>query len=320
MIPVITAAASMPLLAGSWQSSWSEAVNLGAPINSPFRETGVTLSRNGLSLFFVSDRPCDEQDEVADFNLWVTRRGSLHVPWGAPQCLRINADARLAGDAPYQDREVDLSRDQHWLYFVSDRPGSLGPPVPAGGDIWVSWRANVFDDQGWEAPIPLVGLNTESREGTPHYFENRGKGLPQLFFTSTRNGFFDIFVADVIDGTVAGQPRPVDEVNSDQLDAGNAVTPDGLEMFLFRGLPGAGISFDIFRATRRGTRARWSAPENLGPLVNSAAVEQEPAISPDRTTLFFASNRPGSTPGPTGAPSLDIWASVQTWSWTKESN
>src|SRR5688572_1529309 len=65
-------------------SDWSEAVNLGTPINSPFIETGATLSNHGLSLYFSSNRPCDEGDAVADFNLWVSRRSSTTAPWGEP--------------------------------------------------------------------------------------------------------------------------------------------------------------------------------------------------------------------------------------------
>jgi hypothetical protein len=314
VLTIVAVIASMPLLAQPPYSDWSPPVNLGPPINSSFVETGATLSKRGRSLYFSSNRPCDEHDAVSDFNLWVARRSSPDAAWEGPECLLINFDARVPGDVPYQDREPELSRDEHWLYFASDRPGSLGPRVPVGGDIWVSWRANVFDDQGWGEPINLTGLNTVFREGTPKYFENDDEGIPQLFFTSTRSGFFDIWVVDVMNGVVAGPARRVDEVNTDLLEAGNAVTFDGLEMFLFRGNPPAGIPFDLFRATRRAVGAPWSSPVSLGPGVNAAAGnDQEPQISPDRTTLYFASNRPGSILGPTGAPSLDIWITTRTW-------
>src|SRR5262245_20493038 len=79
------------LLAVPPYSPWSPAVNLGSPINSSFTETGVTLSKNGLSLYFSSNRPCDQTDAVADFNLWVVHRNSREMPWGEPECLRINA-------------------------------------------------------------------------------------------------------------------------------------------------------------------------------------------------------------------------------------
>jgi hypothetical protein len=294
-------------------SPWSAPVNLGAPINSAFADTGARLSKDGLSLYFASDRPCGEADAVLDFNLWVARRRAAEAPWPEPRCLALNADARVTGDRPYQDREPELSRDQHWLYFVSDRPGSLGPAVPAGGDIWASWRADVHDDHGWTEPFNLAGLNTTAGERTPQYFENDEGGPPQLFFATTRSGFLDVWVIDLASGLPTGEPRRVDEVNTDdQLDAGGAITHDGLEMIVFRGRPGIGIFLDLFSSTRRDTQAAWSTPVNLGPTVNSAANDQEPAISSRRDTLFFASNRTGSTLGANGQPTLDIWMAVRT--------
>jgi hypothetical protein len=287
-------------------SAWSTPVNLGPPINSPFTETGATLSKHGRSLYFTSNRPCDAADGANDFNLWVARRSAPDAAWGEPECLRINADARAAGDAPYQDREPELSRDQHWLYFESDRPGSLGPPVPQGGDLWVSWRQDVFDDRGWTEPMNVAGLNTVSREGTPQFFENDEDGLPQLFFSSTRNGTFDIWVADVMNA-VAGPARRIDEVSTALFEAGGAITHDGLEMFLFKGP----APFDLYTATRSALDAPWSTPVNLGVPVNTAANDQVPKISPDRRSLLYASNRPGSVPTPAGAPSIDIWVSMR---------
>jgi hypothetical protein len=292
---------------------WSEPINLGPPINGPFSETGARLSKRGLSLYFSSNRPCDEGDAVLDFNLWVARRSSTAAPWSEPECLSINAEARVAGGSPYQDREPELSRDQHWLYFTSDRPGSLGPAVPAGGDIWVSWRSDVHDDQGWTEPFSLTGVNTEAGERTPQYFENDDEGRPQLFFSSTRRGSLDIWVVDLMNGLAVGPPRAVDEVNTAAfIEAGAAVSHDGLEMVIFRGLPGQGIFLDLYAATRPDTLAPWSSPVNLGSPVNSPANEQEPTISARRDLLFLSSNRPGSVPGPNGQPSLDVWVASRT--------
>ena len=44
--------------------------------------------------------------------------------------------------------------------------------------------------------------------------------------------------------------------------------------------------------------SEWSEPVNLGPVVNSAAGEQNAMLSPDELSLYFSSNR---------AASLDIW-------------
>ena len=41
----------------------------------------------------------------------------------------------------------------------------------------------------------------------------------------------------------------------------------------------------------------WSAPVNLGPAINSAFNDQQPAISKDGLSLYFASTRPGGLGG-----------------------
>src|SRR5262249_45650637 len=47
----------------------------------------------------------------------------------------------------------------------------------------------------------------------------------------------------------------------------------------------------------------WAAPANLGPAVNSAAVELGPALTPDGLSLYFYVNKPGGLGG------NDIWVS-----------
>jgi hypothetical protein len=45
----------------------------------------------------------------------------------------------------------------------------------------------------------------------------------------------------------------------------------------------------------------WSAPVNFGPVVNSPATEQNPAVFADELTLYFQSDRPGGLGG------VDVW-------------
>ncbi len=42
-----------------------------------------------------------------------------------------------------------------------------------------------------------------------------------------------------------------------------------------------------------GHFSEWSAPVNLGPVVNSRFADRAPELSPDGLSLYFASNRPG---------------------------
>lgn len=42
----------------------------------------------------------------------------------------------------------------------------------------------------------------------------------------------------------------------------------------------------------------WAVPTNLGPTVNSAFQDFGPAISKDRLSLYFTSDRPGGLAAP----------------------
>lgn len=47
--------------------------------------------------------------------------------------------------------------------------------------------------------------------------------------------------------------------------------------------------------------SEWSAPVNLGPVVNSSAADMNPTLSPDGRSLYISSTRPGGLGG------IDIW-------------
>ena len=156
-------------------SEWSAPVNLGAGINTSFGEAAPAISQDGLTLYFVSNRPGVPPDAFGDNDLYVARRESVDHPWDGP----VNLGAKINTAA--FDGFPALSRNEHHLFFNR-----------TSGDIWVSYRKNVHEDLGdggWQLPVPLgPGVNTSDPEQGPAYFENRKRGLAQLFFNSLRPG------------------------------------------------------------------------------------------------------------------------------------
>jgi hypothetical protein len=273
----------------SKRSEWSTPVNLGAGINTSFGEAAPAISQDGLTLYFVSNRPGVPPDAFGDNDLYVARRESVDLPWDWPVNLgaKINTDAFEGFPA--------LSRNEHHLFFTR-------PP----GDIWVSYRKSVHDDLGdlgWQLPVPLgPGVNTFDSEVGPAYFENRKGGLPQLFFNSLRPGsaLNDIYVADAF-----GSAVPVHELNSTENDVDPSITADGLEIFFHSNRTGSAGN-DMYSSVRKSVLEHWSQPRNLGTVVNSAANDFLGAISPDGKTLFFTSTREG------GFGSSDIYQTTRT--------
>lgn len=291
---VLLAALASYVTAGPKYSDWSAPLNLGAIINSPFNDAGPALSKNGLTLYFASDRP----GGLGSFDILVSQRTSIGAPWGSP----VNIGA-LVNTASIENVPI-LSRDEHWLFFNSNRGGGFG-----GNDIWASYREHVADDFGWQPPVNLgPNINTSFVDQGPGYFENVGGGPPFLYFNCDKPGGMgdaDIYVSPLLPDGSFGPPSLVAELNSPQQDARPSLRFDGLEVVLFSSRIGTLGGFDLWAATRESILDLWSTPENLGTLINSAANDQQPHIAADRETLYFASNRGG------GLGQLDLYVATR---------
>ena len=273
--------ASYPTAAPKF-SEWSEPVNLGPIVNSPAADGSPTLSKDGRSLYFASRRI----GELGGNDLYVSRWDETTESWGVP----VNLGETV--NTPFTEFRPNLSRDSHWLFFHSNRPGTVAP----GLDIWVSYRKNVHDDFAWETPVRLgAGVNAPGLDTSPSFFDNGDVGFPQLFFASNRDvaGANDFYVSDVLADGTFGPAVKVDELSSPQIEPGVSVRFDGLEVFLFSNRPGSLGGFDVWTAARETVFHAWSEPTNLGAVVNSTANDSDPHIAANRQALYFASNRSG---------------------------
>jgi Tol biopolymer transport system component len=250
-------------------------------INSTRNDQAATLSSDGLSLYFSSDR-------TGDFDIYVTRRANTQSPWQAP----VRLGAALNGST--REQNPNLSADGRSLYFSSDRAGGCG-----GTDLWRSSRTDVANDDSWQAPANLgCSLNTTFDEAGPDLFEDKARSTTRLYFIEQNRpdglGDFDIYSSSLgADGTY-GAGVLVSELSSASRDGRTVTRRDGLEIFFFSNRPGGSGLTDLWVATRTTTADPWSTPTNLGPSVNSASDEGTPAISADGTTMVFNSSRPDS--------------------------
>jgi hypothetical protein len=176
----------------------------------------------------------------------------------------------------FSERGTGLSRDEHFLLLVTNRPGGFG-----GLDIWVSWQANKDDDFGWQQPVNLgEGVNTPSNEAGPSYVENSETGTPKLYFASTRPGGLgasDIYVSELAANGSFGPATLVHELSSPQTDLRPAVRHDELEVFLSSNRGGVSPEdADLWVSTRATVHDVWAAPVSLGPLVNTVFNDSFP--------------------------------------------
>ena len=272
-------------------SGWSEPVNLGSSINTSANEQNATLSKDGLSLYFTSNR----SDGRGGLDIWVSRRSSADSPsWEPAENLGSPVNSTIADFAP------NLSHDGHLLLFSSNRDGN--------NDIYVSHRANKFDDFGWGEPVKLgPGVNTADMEQAPMYLQSAEDGSANLYFNRGSNALeqSDIYSAAVKrDGETLGPAVLVAELSvAGATDAAATVRKDGKEVFFFSTRSGSVGGIDLWTSTRQNVHDAWSGPVNVAAL-NTTSNDQTPSLSFDGLTLVFSSNRPGSVGN-------DIWISTR---------
>jgi len=92
-------------------------------------------------------------------------------------------------------------------------------------------------------------------------------------------------------------------INSAFTDTQMAISKNGRSLYFTSNRPGGLGSVDMYVSQRASVNDPWGSPVNLGPTVNSASGEANPAFSRDGHLMFFQSNRPG------GLGLIDIWVS-----------
>jgi serine/threonine protein kinase/Tol biopolymer transport system component/tetratricopeptide (TPR) repeat protein len=212
---------------------WGPSSNLGPTVNSPSYDGGPSISSDGLSLYFGSDRP----GGYGWGDLWVTTRATTDDDWGTPVNLGPSINTGGAFGA-------SISADELELYFHSDRPGGYGAL-----DIWVTTRATVNDN--WGTPVNLgPALNTFAQDNWPGISPD---GL-LLFFGSNRPGgagSWDLYMARrATTRDPWGPPMNLGPmVNSTAWEVGPKVSPDGSMLYFHSPRPGGLGGCDIWQAS-----------------------------------------------------------------------
>jgi len=218
---------------------WGTPVNLGASVNSSGAEVCPTITADGLSLFFVSDRTgggCGGND------IWISRRLNIQSAWEPA----INLGCQF--NSPQSDITPSLFTDAGgttYLYFSSNRPG--GPGLQ---DIYVS---TLQPNGTFGAPILVAGLNTEFNDMRPNIRVRDGL---EIFFESNRTGTLgglDLYVSTRAN-TSAQWGAPVNlgaTVNSASNEGRPSLSFDGRELYFMSDRPGGFGGNDLYIARRR---------------------------------------------------------------------
>ena len=281
LISIAVAITSTSLVSAKHYGEWGAPVNLesipgtSSELNTTANEGYPIQSPDGLSLYIVSDRP----GGLGALDIWIARRATTDDPWGAPENpgVPVNSSANDWSPTPVPG---------HKLYFVSGRAGGCG-----SDDIYVTR----FKKDAWEEPENVgCEINSTAGEAGPSYFEDE-TGHAILYFSSNRAG--GLGLQDIYFSVDFGAPQLAPGLNNEFNDVRPNVRKDGLEIVFDSNRPGGFGLQDIWTASRETTADVWSTPTNLGPLINTPAMEARATLSHDGFTMFFGSSRAGTEGG-----------------------
>ena len=203
-----------------------------------------------------------------------------------------------------------LSYDKLWIYFVSNRPPSVGSEWCV--DLWVARRGSVDEPFGEPTNQGILRhVNSVADECTPHISVDDTVLMLYSDRHAPGSGDYDIYVSTRDDpGADFGPPvsfsaaYPTSGVGSAYSEFGQSISCDRLAVYFSSDRPGGKGGFDLYVATRDSPGGLFDTVRNLG-AVNTSAHEFSPIVSGDNTTLFFSDYIAPFRPG--GLGEGDIW-------------
>ena len=205
---------------------WSVPVPL-AGINSASNESTPEISRDGLTLWFSSDR----SGGAGGFDIWVATRTGRGLGWSAPVAV---TELNTTGN----DFPVTLTQDGLLAYFSSERPAGLGLL-----DIWAATRPATTNP--WDFPQTLVAELSGSASDSNPWIGPLGLNI---WFDSTASGDRDIFTASRLDPLDPfGSPVPEADLNTSFTDSDPWVSDDFRYMVFSSNRSG---NFELYESSR----------------------------------------------------------------------
>lgn len=243
-------------------------------VNTPAVDGCVSLSRDGLTLFFNSNRAGNQ-------DIYKASRPDKERGFGAP--VRLPAPINTAADEFCPTIELG-----NLLYF--SRAGGGDP-----GDLYVSHEGL----GGWGEPASLgAGINSPLMDESVTSFEDDQGRRVMLFSRRQASGAGGAIFASVGGGSASPIGGGPDSTASDNRPG---ISHDGLTLFFDSTRSGGLGGPDLWVATRASTADEFGAARHLE-AQSSPGFDARPSMSWDGSELYFSSNRSGSE---SAAP--DIW-------------
>jgi len=232
-----------------------------------------TLTGDMLELYFSSTRPGGGEGLQA--NIWVARRELVDDPWDEPMpVLELNS--------AFRDNTPEIHVDGLMLLMVSDRED-----VGLDQDVYVSRRPD--RESEWSPPERVEGLSTNQRDVCPFLADDQ-----EHVYSCVGPDFLqDLVRFDLVGRGRWSVPSLLDDVNTPG-SSECAAWLDGTQRVIAfaSNRRGGDGDFDVWLAERDSVEEPFGKPVPLEEL-NEPSFDDDPWVSPDGGTIYFASNRNG---------------------------
>jgi Tol biopolymer transport system component len=246
-------------------SPFSNVRNL-AEINSSAADGHSSISPDGLTLHFVSDR-----NSSGIGQLFKATRESLDAPFGSPEHLSFFDSPGSSLGYPF------LSSDGKAFYFAKSVDGQ---PL----DIYVSY-SHIPEPNQWSQPVPLTEVNTQYEEWAPFLSFDK----LSLYFSRVRTDIpYYGRIYQAIRNTPSGPFTSIIEIS--ELNETNAyvlcpwVSPDNLRMYYFEQ---TGVGWRLKFSERPSINNTWPQGEDISELNQLALLVYYPRLTADELIIFF---------------------------------
>ena len=250
--------------------------------NTPYMEIGPLPSPDGKTLYFSRRGDPDDMGGRRDFeDIWYSNWNDSTKNWSAA----INMGAPLNNKSP--NFIASISPDGNTIL--------LGNTYLQNGSMLDGVSVSHRTATGWTFPQDLViegGIENESKM-TDFFLSNSQK---ILLMSAKRDkdtyGDRDLYVSFLIKDSLWSKP----------INLGNVINTKGIEMAPFlasddktlyyatTGIKGYGGS-DIFMSRRLDdTWKNWSAPENMGPVINTSGDESYLTLPASGDKVYYTSS------------------------------
>ncbi len=185
----------------------------------------------------------------------------------------------------------NLTADGQTIFFTSRRPGCTGGYNAQYRDFTEDFYYSERVDGKWQ-PCKNLGppVNTELNEGAAS-FSPDGQ---YVFFASCgrKSGYgdCDLYVSKLTGATWSPPQNLGPMINSPQWDSQPSISNDGKTLYFSSdGFSGYG-SKDMFMSRRLdNTWTKWTKPQNLGPMINSANWDAYYSVPASGEFAYFSS-------------------------------